>query len=69
MALACDSTGQIEHVEFGRGVAQQMGKVPESLGVLQTKGFPAIADGPELAFFAEDPSLPRRGAWRVTGTR
>jgi hypothetical protein len=21
IALACDSTGQIEHVEFGRGVA------------------------------------------------
>jgi hypothetical protein len=34
IALACDSTGQIEHVEFDRRVAQQMGEVPESLGVL-----------------------------------
>jgi hypothetical protein len=34
VALACDSTGQIEHVEFGRWVAQQMGDVPDSLGVL-----------------------------------
>jgi hypothetical protein len=34
IALACDLTGQIEHVEFGRRVTQQMGEVPESLGVL-----------------------------------
>jgi hypothetical protein len=34
IAMACDSTRQIEHVELGRGVPQQMGKVPESLGVL-----------------------------------
>jgi hypothetical protein len=62
IALACDSTRQIEHVEFHRGMTQQMGKVPEPLTVFQTRRFPAIACGPVLAFFSEDPSLRRRGA-------
>ena len=36
LALACDSTRQIEHVKFGRGMTQQMSEVPESFRVLQT---------------------------------
>jgi hypothetical protein len=62
IALACDSARQIEHVEFGRGMSQQMGNVPESLGVLQTKGFSAEADGPKLALFAEYPRMRRTDA-------
>jgi hypothetical protein len=34
IALACDSTGQIERVEFVRGMTQQMGQAPESFSVL-----------------------------------
>ena len=34
LALACNSSSQIEHVEFDRGMTQQMGEVPESLSVL-----------------------------------
>ena len=34
LAPARYSPDQIEHVEFGRGMAQQMGEIPESLGVL-----------------------------------
>ncbi len=30
VALACNSAEQIEHVEFDRGMTQEMGKVPES---------------------------------------
>ena len=33
-ALPGDSTRQIEHMEFDRGMTQQMREVPESLGVL-----------------------------------
>jgi hypothetical protein len=31
--LACNSPDQIEHVEFGRRMTQQMSEVPESPGV------------------------------------
>jgi hypothetical protein len=34
IALARDSSSQIEHVEFDRGMTQQMGEVPEALSVL-----------------------------------
>jgi predicted cation transporter len=34
LRLACDSTRQIEHVKFDCGMAQQMGKIAEPLGVL-----------------------------------
>src|SRR5438552_5393922 len=34
LALACDSSRQIEHVEFNAGMTQQMGEVSEPLGVL-----------------------------------
>ena len=34
IALARDSSSQIEHVEFGRGMTQQMGEVAEPLSVL-----------------------------------
>src|SRR5712692_7124353 len=63
LTLAGHSPHQIEHVEFGRRMTQQMGEVPESLRVLQAKGLPAVADGPKLALFAEDPAL------RCTRTR
>jgi hypothetical protein len=33
IALACDSTRQIEHVEFGRRVAQQMSEVPHAFSI------------------------------------
>ncbi len=61
VVLACNSADQIEHVEFGRGMTQQMGEVAESLGVLQREGFPAVADGPVLALFAEDSLLLQHG--------
>jgi len=60
--LARDSTCQIKHMEFGRGMTQQVGKVPESLAVLQTKGFSLVGDGPVLALFPEDALLRRMGA-------
>jgi hypothetical protein len=60
----CDSADQIEHVKFGRGMMDQMGEVAEALGVLQTEGFPAIADSPVLAIFAEDPLLRSTDFWR-----
>ncbi len=60
LALACNPTSEIEHVEFGRWMTQQVANVPESLGVLKTKGFSAVADGPILALFAEN-RLPGRG--------
>ena len=34
IVLACDSSRQIEHVKFGRGMTQQMGEVAEPLSVL-----------------------------------
>ena len=34
LALACNSPDQIKHMEFGRGMTQQMSEVPESLCVL-----------------------------------
>ena len=34
IALACNSSCQIQHVEFGRGMTQQMGEVAEALSVL-----------------------------------
>jgi hypothetical protein len=34
LALACNATHQIEDVEFGRGMTQQMGDISESLTVL-----------------------------------
>ena len=34
IALACDSSCQIEHVEFDPGMTQQMGEVPEPFSVL-----------------------------------
>src|SRR5260370_6882145 len=43
-------------------MTQQMSEVPESLGVLQTKGVPTVADGPVLALFAEDSLLCRTHA-------
>src|ERR1700690_4323290 len=43
-------------------MAQQMSQVAESLGVLQARGFPAIADGPILALLAEDSFLLRTNA-------
>jgi hypothetical protein len=33
IALACDSTRQIEHVKFDAGMAQQMGDLPEPFTV------------------------------------
>jgi hypothetical protein len=33
IAPACDSSRQIEHVEFNAGMTQQMGEVSEPLGV------------------------------------
>jgi hypothetical protein len=33
IALACDSSRQIEHVKFGAGMAQQMGDLPEPFTV------------------------------------
>ena len=57
VAIARNSADQIQHVEFDRGMAQQMRQVAEPLGVLQTRGFPAVADGPVLALFAEYPAL------------
>jgi hypothetical protein len=60
LAMARNSTHQVEHVEFGRWMTQQVANVPESLGVFQTKGFSAVADGPILALFAEN-RLPGQG--------
>jgi len=34
LPLVCNSPEQIEHVEFDRGMTQQMSEVPESPGVL-----------------------------------
>jgi hypothetical protein len=34
-----------------------LGEVPEPFRVLPAKGFPAVADGPVLALFAEQPFL------------
>ena len=34
VALACDSSRQIEHMEFDRGMTQQVGEVPEPFRVL-----------------------------------
>jgi hypothetical protein len=34
IALACDSSCQIEHVKFCPGMAQQVGEVPEPFTVL-----------------------------------
>jgi hypothetical protein len=34
IARAGDSPRQIEHVEFGRGVTQEMGEVPKPFSVL-----------------------------------
>ena len=48
-------------MEFGRGMAQQMSEVAETLGVLQTEGFSAEADGPISPSFAEDALLLRNG--------
>ena len=61
VALARDSSRQIEHVEFGRRMTDQVGDVTESLAVLQTKGFSVAADGPILAVFAENPTCRRMG--------
>src|SRR5271170_3309035 len=69
IALPRDSTGQIEHMKFDRGVTQQMREIPESLGVLEAKGFSAVADGPVLALFVEDPFLRRTDAGhRIAGS-
>ena len=53
IALPRDSSREIEHVKFDPRMTQQMGEVPEPLGILQTKGFPAVAYGPVLALFAK----------------
>src|SRR5712671_4163840 len=68
--LACNSTDQVEHMEFDPRMTQQMGEVSEPFGVFQTKGIPGVADGPVLALFAENARL--RGTdvrRRVVGTR
>jgi hypothetical protein len=52
-----DSTCQIKHMEFDPWMTQQMGEVPDSPGVLQTKNFPAVAYSPILARFAKHPLL------------
>jgi hypothetical protein len=44
-------------MEFDRRMTQEMGEVPEPFRVLQTKGFPAVDDGPVLVLFAEHPFL------------
>jgi hypothetical protein len=68
LALARNSTEQIEYVEFNRRMTQQMGKVAESLRILQTKSVPAVADGPVLALPAEDPLSRETGARPRVGT-
>jgi hypothetical protein len=69
-ALACDSSRQIEHMKFGARMAQEMGEVPESFGVLQAKGFSIVADGPVLALFAENTRVDGgNGRPGVAGTR
>jgi hypothetical protein len=55
--LPCNSTHQIEHVKFGRRMTQQMGEISEAFAVFQASGFPAIAEGPVLALFAEHSQL------------
>ena len=69
IALAPDSSRQIEHVEFNPRMTQQMGDVQKSLRVLQPKRFSVVTDGPVLALSAED-SLSRRmdARPRITGT-
>src|SRR5580700_6587377 len=62
LALARNPAEQIEHVELDGRMTQEMDDVAESLGILQTKGVPAVADGPVLALFAEDSFLHRTEA-------
>ena len=63
IALACDATGQIQHVKFDPGMTQQVGEESQALGVLQAKGFPAVAYGPVLSLFAEHSFLDDTDAW------
>src|SRR5260370_42276098 len=53
---------QIGQVECVRGMRQEMGSVPEPPRVFKIKGVPAVAYGPVLALFAEDPFLRRTNA-------
>ncbi|MGD0119750.1 MAG: hypothetical protein ABSD30_16910 [Candidatus Binatus sp.] len=70
VALAGDSARQIEHVEFGRGMPQEVGEVAETLAVLQAEGFSVVADGPVLTLSGEDSFFLRRAGARslVTAT-
>src|SRR4029077_11733092 len=52
-----DSSGEIEHVKFDPRMTQQMSDIAEPLGVLQTKGIPAVAYRPVLALLTEHPFL------------
>jgi len=65
---ACNSSNQIEYVEFDRRMPEQMREIPKSPRILQTKFVTAQADGPILAFLPEDSFL--RGTnprYRVAG--
>jgi hypothetical protein len=54
IALACDTSSQIERVELSPGMTEQMGEAGESFGVSQLKGVIAVANSPILAVFAEN---------------
>jgi len=60
LALVCNSSVQIKHVEFPARMSQQMSDVPESPCVLQRNGVRGVSDGPISALFAED-----RFLWRT----
>jgi hypothetical protein len=55
VAPACDSARQIEHMEFDRGMTQQMGEVGESPSVFEPNGAIAVTNRPILTLFAENP--------------
>src|SRR5262249_40911284 len=52
-AAACDSTVEIEYVEFCVRVAQQVADIAETACVPQTNRVPAVADGPVRTLLAK----------------
>jgi hypothetical protein len=68
LALGCNSSVQVEHVEFCVRMTQQMSDVPESPRVFKMNLVSAESRSPVPAPFAEDPFLRRTEARsRVAG--
>lgn len=57
VAAAGDSAGEIKRVKFSSGVAKQISKAGETLGLLQADCRSAYTKGPVLAVFVEHPRL------------